>query len=188
MSSSERSQHDNSMNGTSDRVDTAVEPATTQQPLTSPFSDHSPPLDNATPAASSQTIRQSPLSRWQDATKKVTAKGALRFGANSVSETPATQSYEDTANKNSPLSRSLLEPRPSSLSRISSSLRLSNLGKHMPDRSHASAFAETVRLAQQQQQTNRQSAAPVLKAVPSTKVGLAAVSWLQLHSVELCAF
>lgn len=142
-----------------------------RQAVTSPFSEHQAP---APPAAHNQPPAGSPhhraQTRWQDATKKVSQKAGIRFGANSVSEAPVAM-RDDTANANSTLGRAVLQPRPSGLSRFSSNLKLPNLSKSFSDnKAQASAFAEVVRAAQQQQQTNRQNAAPVLKAVPSTKV------------------
>lgn len=154
------------------------DPAGVQQSMQSPFGIHQPNSDGEGEyneelnAATHKRARD----RWRDAGKKVTEKGTIRFGADTPDDS-AGPSSDDTAHKNSPLGPAL-ERHSSSLlgrsslgPRISSHLNLSKLGRSFKDnKSSSHAFAETVKLAQQQQQANRQNAAPVLKAVPSTKV------------------
>lgn len=98
-----------------------------------------------------------------------TEQGSHRFDA--VASTAATGS-DDTAHRRP-------DPAPSILERHSSffvrgSRNMSRLSKRFNDSRAASS--ETVKMAQEQQQTNRQNAAPVLKAVPSTRVGMSSLS------------
>ncbi len=153
-------------------------PAALQQPMQSPFGMHQPNFqEDAINENLKQATRKTPQDRWRDAGKKITGKGTIRFGADTVEE-PSGPSSDDTAHINTPLGPPPLERKSSSLlgrsslgPRISSTLNLTKLGKSFKDnRAGNSAMADTVKLAQQQQQANRQSAAPVLKAVPSTKV------------------
>ena len=160
------------MNDTSGGNGVAEDSTATRQTLTSPFTVYQAVPDTAADLheKSNRTVHTTPQRRWQDAAKRVAGRSALRFKADTVTDTNAG-SPEDTANRSSPLSRSVLEPKTSGFSRISSNLKLSNLGKSLSEnKAQATAFSEVVRIAQQQQQANRQSAAPVLKAVPSTKV------------------
>ena len=147
------------------------DPATLQQPMQSPFGIHQPTFkdEEELNASLNQVTRKTPKDRWRDAGKKVAEKVTIRFGQDTVDETPGTSS-DDTAHKGNPSGTTPLERKSSSLMGRSS-LNLSKLGKSFSDnRSGGHALAETVKLAQQQQQANRSSAAPVLKAVPSTKV------------------
>ncbi|KAL3130260.1 hypothetical protein ABBQ38_008093 [Trebouxia sp. C0009 RCD-2024] len=117
-----------------------------------------------------------------------TEQGSHRFDA--VASTAATGS-DDTAHRRP-------DPAPSILERHSSffvrgSRNMSRLSKRFNDSRAASS--ETVKMAQEQQQTNRQNAAPVLKAVPSTRVmsakkrqqvetGLVIPAWI-IHPYDL---
>ena len=115
------------------------------------------------------TAPASARERWQSAGSKLAEKGSLRF------DDAAASPSDDTAYR-SPVTKPTGIERKSSLT-ARSSLNLSRFSRSFSDnRVGNTAMAETVRLAQQQQQTNRQSAAPVLKAVPSTKVGVALLS------------
>lgn len=128
----------------------------------SPFADYQASDRTPDPAQEQveQTERQTPRERWQNAGKRI---GPIRFG-----HSPQLSS-DDTAHKTSALKPPELERKSSLFGR--SSMNLSRLSRSFNDnRAGNSAMAETVKLAQQQQQANRQSAAPVLKAVPSTKV------------------
>ncbi|DBA89172.1 TPA: hypothetical protein ACH3X1_016329 [Trebouxia sp. C0004] len=154
------------------------DPAAVQQPLQSPFGSHQANVRDESEINEklNQVTRKTPRDRWRDAGKNIAEKGTIRFKTDDT-HAPAEPSANDTAHRDTPLA-SALERKPSGLlgrsslgPRISSSLNLSKLGKSFTDNKAGNqAFAETVRLAQQQQQANRQSAAPVLKAVPSTKV------------------
>ena len=161
------------------RADVVVnDPAAVQQPLQSPFGSHQAEVRDESEIIENlnQVARKTPRDRWRDAGKKIAEKGTIRFEADNT-HAPAEPSANDTAHKDTPPA-SALERKPSGLlgrsslgPRISSSLNLTKLGKSFNDNKAGNqAFAETVRLAQEQQQANRQSAAPVLKAVPSTKV------------------
>lgn len=161
------------------RADTVVnDPAAVQQPIQSPFGSHQANVRDESEINENlnQVTRKTPRDRWRDAGKKIAEKGTIRFEADDT-HAPAEPSADDTAHRYTPLAAAM-ERKPSGLlgrsslgPRISSSLNLSKLGKSFNDNKAGNqAFAETIRLAQQQQQANRQSAAPVLKAVPSTKV------------------
>ena len=164
---------------TAGRADVVVnDPAAVQQTLQSPFGSHQANIRDESEINEklNQVTRKTPRDRWRDAGKKIAEKGTIRFEAVDT-HAPVEPSANDTAHRDTPLA-SAMERKPSGLlgrsslgPRISSSLNLSKLGKSFNDNKAGNqAFAETVRLAQQQQQANRQSAAPVLKAVPSTKV------------------
>ena len=165
------------------------EPASVQKPLQSPFGSQQANTrnDNEINESLNQVTRKTPRDRWRDAEKKIAEKGTIRFEADDT-HAPAEPSANDTAHRDTPLA-SVMERKSSGLlgrsslgPRISSSLNLSKLGKSFNDNKAGNqAFAETVRLAQQQQRANRQSAAPVLKAVPSTKVP-ACHHWACLNS------
>ena len=121
------------------------------------------------------TTSASARERWQNAGSKLAEKGSLRF------DDAAASRSDDTAHR-SPVTKPTGIERKSSLT-ARSSLNLYRFSRSFSDnRVGNTAMAETVRLAQQQQQTNRQSAAPVLKAVPSTKVCMALLS--SKHDVQ----
>jgi len=175
----------------SGRADAVVnDPAAVQQPIQSPFGSHQAKFRDESEINENlnQVTCKTPRDRWRDAGKKIAEKGTIRFEADDT-HAPAEPSANDTAHRDTPLA-SAMERKPSGLlgrsslgPRISSSLNLSKLGKSFNDNKAGNqAFAETVRLAQQQQHANRQSAAPVLKAVPSTKV-LACHQWACLDSL-----
>ena len=136
-----------------------------QQPTQSPFSNYNPVGEQIDESHEHQSekARTSAREGWQSAGKKIAEKGPIRFHG-----TPALSS-DDTAHTTSGVRPPELERKSSFFAR--SSMNLSKLSKSFTDnRAGQTAMAETVKLAQQQQQANRQSAAPVLKAVPSTKV------------------
>ena len=137
-----------------------------QNPARSPFSTYQPEqTHSASPRQSDDALHSTAKDRWQKAGKRIAEKGPIRFD-----DTPALSS-DDTAHTNSGLNPPLLERKSSLFAR--SSTNLSKLSKSFTDnRAGNTAMAETVRLAQQQQQANRQSAAPVLKAVPSTRASV----------------
>ena len=111
------------------------------------------------------TAPVTPTQRWQNAGIKLAEKGSIRF------DDAAASRSDDTAHCGPDSKSSEMERKPSLTAR--NSLNLSRFSRSFGGNT---ALAETVRLAQQQQQTNRQSAAPVLKAVPSTKVGVTLMS------------
>lgn len=109
--------------------------------------------------------------RRQDAGTSVVGQGSHRFDATATST--AALCSDDTAYRRPDTTP--LERNSSLFAR--SSRNISRLSKRFSDsRASTAATSETVKLAQEQQQTNRQNAAPVLKAVPSTKVGMSSLS------------
>lgn len=138
--------------------------APVRESMQSPFSNYDPTSQQVNEVHEQQSRQkfESPRERWQNAGKKIAEKGPIRFhGTSAVSD--------DTAHTRSDERPPELERKSSLFAR--SSTNLSKLSKSFTDnRAGQTAMAETVKLAQQQQQANRQSAAPVLKAVPSTKV------------------
>lgn len=137
--------------------------------MRSPFGASASHIEAAPPAHNEgvqHTAAISARERWQSAGSKLAEKGSIRFD-----DAKASRS-DDTAYTSPVTKPSDIERKSSLTSR--SSLNLARFSRSFSDsRAGTTAMAETVRLAQQQQQTNRQSAAPVLKAVPSTKVGVA---------------
>lgn len=108
--------------------------------------------------------------RWQDAGTSVVGQGSHRFDA--IATSTAVSSSDDTAYRRPDATP--LERNSSMFAR--SSRNISRLSKRFSDNRASTATSETVKLAQEQQQTNRQNAAPVLKAVPSTKVCMSSLS------------
>lgn len=136
--------------------------------MQSPFGAFASQIEAAPPESNNgvqQTAPVNPRERWQNANNKLAEKGSIRF------DDAAASRSDDTAYRG-PFGKPSEIERKSSLT-ARSSLNLSRFSRSFGDnRGGNTAMAEAVRLAQQQQQTNRQSAAPVLKAVPSTKVGV----------------
>lgn len=137
--------------------------------MRSPFGASASHIEAAPPEHNEGLQHTAPMSareRWQNASSKLAEKGSIRFD-------DAEPSRSDDTAYTSPITKPPdLERKSSFLARSSSNF--SRFSRNFSDnRAGTTAVAETVRLAQQQQQTNRQSAAPVLKAVPSTKVGVA---------------
>lgn len=109
--------------------------------------------------------------RRQDAGTSVVGQESRRFDATATST--AALCTDDTATRRPDTTPWV---RDSSLF-ARSSRNISRLSKSFSDsRANTAATSETVKLAQEQQQSNRQNAAPVLKAVPSTKVGTPSLS------------
>lgn len=143
--------------------------------MQSPFGPYASHTESASPAdgeARFDTFRGNTKERWQDAGTSVAGQGSHRFDA--IATSTAASCSDDTAYRRPDATP--LERNSSMFAR--SSRNISRLSKRFSDsRASTAATSETVKLAQEQQQTNRQNAAPVLKAVPSTKVGVSSLSF-----------
>lgn len=134
--------------------------------MQSPFDAYASNTDLPPAAAEDKfdTALPSSRERWQDVDKNVAEQGPHHFDATST----AAWCSDESAYRRPGSKPPVLERTSSMLAR--SSRNMSRLSKRFYDQ--RAATSETVKLAQEQQQSNRQNAAPVLKAVPSTRVGI----------------
>ena len=136
-------------------------------PLPSPFGQAQPvAVEHHTADTAVQPAPVSVAERWQRASRQVTEKGRIRF-----SNEPDPQTSHETEGEAPNLQRpSMASQMQSSLSKISSTLSLSKLVSNKENKDAGAAFAEVVKAANAQTRQQLDSAAPAMRAVPSTKV------------------
>lgn len=130
----------------------------------SPFAQAQLNAEATTENNDDQLQRPSAAARWQNAGKQVTEKGRIRFTAD---DTEAPRQPQDAAQD---LQRpSMTSQMQSSLSKISSTLSFCRLVSNK-DNKEGADMAEVVKAAHAQTRQHLDSAAPAMRAVPSTKV------------------
>lgn len=162
-------------------------PTTQAAPSTTAAAGSLPPMSSPFGNAQSidtphdgQTCAQHPTSaaeQWQRASRKVTDKGRIRF-----TEEQDPQINETQENRAPDLQRASMASKvQNNLSRISSTLSLNRLTSTKESKEAGAAFAEVVKAAHAHTRQQLDSAAPAMRAVPSTKVRALCKPCTRLH-------